>query len=99
MDFRRFAEQTIRMETPAHILPKICWISQTQMSDFEEKYKKWLESAVSGAEADSGNALAELVDILSRLRNVYPEAKLSECHDEANPPFIMDRTILGTQGE
>jgi hypothetical protein len=26
IDLRRFADQTIRKETPAHILPKICWI-------------------------------------------------------------------------
>ena len=27
MDFRKFAEKTIRMETPAHIFPKICWVN------------------------------------------------------------------------
>lgn len=26
VDFRRFAERTIRLETPAHLLVKICWV-------------------------------------------------------------------------
>lgn len=26
IDLRRFADQTIRRETPAHLLPKICWV-------------------------------------------------------------------------
>lgn len=26
LDFRRYAERMIRLETPAHILPKICWV-------------------------------------------------------------------------
>ena len=30
IEFRRFAEQTIRMETPAHLGVKICWVSKKQ---------------------------------------------------------------------
>ncbi|MGV3589271.1 MAG: hypothetical protein ACO1OF_19850 [Adhaeribacter sp.] len=26
LDYRRFAERLIRLETPAHLLPKICWV-------------------------------------------------------------------------
>jgi hypothetical protein len=26
IDLRRFADQTIRRETPAHLLPKVCWV-------------------------------------------------------------------------
>ena len=26
LDFRRFAESTVRQETPAHLLPKVCWV-------------------------------------------------------------------------
>ncbi|MEI6333085.1 MAG: hypothetical protein WCS87_00870 [Methylococcaceae bacterium] len=29
MEMRRFAERTIRQETPAHILAKICWVDNT----------------------------------------------------------------------
>ena len=43
MDFRRFVEEAIRQETPAHILPRICWIakedsallSATDLLDFD----------------------------------------------------------------
>ncbi|MCB0639055.1 MAG: hypothetical protein KDC54_20640, partial [Lewinella sp.] len=29
IDLRRFADRTIRRETPAHLLPKICWVGNT----------------------------------------------------------------------
>ncbi|MFZ2406585.1 MAG: hypothetical protein WAW41_15740 [Methylobacter sp.] len=29
LELRRFADRTIRQETPAHLLPKICWIDNT----------------------------------------------------------------------
>lgn len=44
MDFRKFVERTIRMETPAHILSRICWISPAQMAEFEDVYQAWLET-------------------------------------------------------
>src|SRR5690606_11392965 len=37
--FRQFFEQTARMEAPAHIHLKICWISNDQMKALDEKYK------------------------------------------------------------
>ncbi|WP_157986620.1 hypothetical protein [Chitinophaga alhagiae] len=27
IDYRRYAENTIRLETPSHLLPKICWVA------------------------------------------------------------------------
>lgn len=30
IDLRRFADTTIRKETPAHLLPKICWVSDAK---------------------------------------------------------------------
>lgn len=41
-DFRRFAERKIRMETPAHLWPKICWIGRWQMRQFENRWREWL---------------------------------------------------------
>ncbi len=41
LKFRRFVEQTLRTEVPAHIYPKICWISHEQMKQFEGCYHDW----------------------------------------------------------
>ncbi|PSR12308.1 MAG: hypothetical protein DA408_06840 [Bacteroidetes bacterium] len=35
IDLRRFADQTIRRETPAHLLPKICWVGNTGLEKDE----------------------------------------------------------------
>lgn len=97
-EFRQFVEKTLRLETPAHIQPRICWVDQVQMSVFEKAYRKWLElHADGGVSAEHDQALADLVTALSGLRSVYPAAALSECDsEEGRNPFILDRNILGT---
>ncbi|SHJ76812.1 hypothetical protein SAMN02745165_03124 [Malonomonas rubra DSM 5091] len=89
IDFRRFAEKTIRQETPAHILPKICWVDRAQMAGFEKAYKRWLQATFGSSRVNKQTALAELVKALSNLRSVYPEATLAPCD------FILDRAVLG----
>ena len=41
--FRQHIEKVLREECPAHIFPKICWISHEQMVDFEKTYTAWLD--------------------------------------------------------
>ncbi len=89
MDFRRFVEKTIRQETPAHILPKICWVDRKQMAGFERIYQRWLKVTFGKARGDKQKVLADMVAALSNLRSVYPEATLATCD------FILDRTVLG----
>jgi uncharacterized protein YegP (UPF0339 family) len=98
IDFRNFVEKTIRMECPAHILPKICWISKEQMIDLDAAYHDWLESKKHEQTADARNsALQSLLDILLRLHTVYPEGSLYDCKDpeEDENPVILNRTNLG----
>ena len=45
-DFRQYAEKVICSETPAHIIPHICWVDDVQMSAFEEAYRDWLEKRI-----------------------------------------------------
>ncbi len=45
MDFRRFAESVIRSEVPAHILPRICWVSEADMASFQAAYRAWLTAS------------------------------------------------------
>ncbi len=89
MDVRRFVEKTIRQETPAHLLPKICWVDRRQMAGFERVYQRWLKSTFGNGKGDKQKALAAMVAALSDLRSVYPEATLKPCD------FILDRTVLG----
>ncbi|MGD8777785.1 MAG: YegP family protein [Ignavibacteria bacterium] len=44
INFMNFIEKSIRLETPAHIFPRICWIDLEQMRKFEIAYKNWLVS-------------------------------------------------------
>ena len=91
MDVRRFVEKTIRQETPAHILPKICWVDRGQLAEFETVYRRWLQLTFGEQSGDRQQALADLVAVLSNLRSVYPEATLAPCE------FILDRAVLGRQ--
>ncbi len=39
--FRQFVEETIRLEAPAHLYLRICWISLAQMTELEAVYRPW----------------------------------------------------------
>ena len=40
--FRMLAEETLRLNTPAHVLAEIYWFDFTQMVEFERVYERWL---------------------------------------------------------
>ncbi len=44
LELRRFAERTIREETPAHLLGKTCWVGNNdgQFDRFEQAWNHWL---------------------------------------------------------
>jgi len=97
IEFRRFAEQTIRTEVPAHVGVKICWVSDIQLEEFEKKYCLWLaelakEEPVPG---DLHKALDELLFVFNNLKSVYPAARLHDCVDgnDSNRVFL-DNTII-----
>ena len=97
IDFRRFAEETIRRETPAHLVPRICWVNRQQMHAFEQALNPWLQAAFGGSTGDRDQALAELIAIFSQLRSVYPPAGMTPCEaiDADHPPFVLGRTMMG----
>jgi len=97
-DFRPFFERTLRLETPAHVFVRICWIDVCQMRAFETAYRRWLDAlSHSSDDCDLPGAQRALVDILFRLTSVYATAHLVECkiQDDKNP-MILDQTLLGT---
>jgi hypothetical protein len=97
--FRRFFERTLKLECPAHLVLNICWVNCRQMGEFELKYKKWLvENAKDKKDqlALSG-ALNELIDILVKLRTIYPEGTLHDCEvEESNRnSIILNNSVIG----
>lgn len=97
MDFRRYCERIIRMETPAHIYPKICWVNNEQLREFENAYQNWLE-VKAGLVSDQDNAILQrFIIILNNLKTVYPPAKLQDCSStEQRRLFLLNQNALGT---
>ena len=96
--FREFMETTLRRETPAHILPRICWLDTCQMKTFEKAYQRWLNTLdIQNKHCDATAARDELIEVLKQLRSIYPEAHLHDCEQRGldNNKVILDHTRLG----
>jgi hypothetical protein len=99
MNFRRFVENTIRTETPAHIFVKICWVDFDDMKKFEEKFQTWLGENAKEIpdQTELSKNLKELIEAMESLRSVYPEAVLHDCGEsETDNSVLLNHTILGT---
>ena len=94
MEFRRWAEEVIRAEVPAHVQPKVCWISKEDMAALERLYRDWIFLRAGRERADRTRKLAEFIAALFRVKNVYPAQRLSEC--VAPEKFLLGRSALGT---
>lgn len=99
MDFRRFVEETLRQEMPAHILPRICWVNGDDMAVIEKAYRDWLAIRAGAASADRAGKIAALNRALTAAKNVYPSSGLHPCGQLEPPPFVLGRTALGSAGE
>jgi hypothetical protein len=100
-DFRKFFERALRTECPAHIALNICWISCDQMQEFEAKFKLWQAENARLVEEPGArsNSLNVLIDILERLRSVYPTGTLHDCESDPDlqqNSIILNRTAIGT---
>ena len=101
VDFRRYAERRLRLELPAHVLARICWVGRPELLAFEQKYQAWVleQAAACAAKAIPAYATAqrELVVALEKLFTVYPPGVLHDCDnaDEENP-LVLGRSTLGS---
>jgi hypothetical protein len=96
--FRRFAEQTIREQTPAHLLPKVCWVGRDDMAEVEAKYRVWITLPASASAPARREATAELRAALAYAKNVYPARQLFDCTSEEELAyFVLGRAALGTE--
>jgi hypothetical protein len=95
--FRRFAENTIRAEIPAHLGLKICWVSGAQLQTFETLYCDW-ESELAKAQPDAvqlSNKLKSLIDEFGQLKNIYPKATLHDCVDGDDQNRVyLNQTVI-----
>lgn len=97
MEFRRFAEEVIREETPAHILPRICWVSLEDMARLEKAYRAWIQLKAGAETAQRAATLEAFIDILFAVRNVYPAQRLHKCDaPEGKGKILLGQTALGT---
>jgi len=103
VDFRRFMEQLIQKELPAHILAKICWIGyptsydtkgeENEMVELEKAYKAWLFSKTKNGQKQSGPKLKKLNQLISTLHTIYTQGRLHDC--EATTQELKQNVILG----
>jgi len=99
MAFRKFFEKTVRLETPAHIHPKICWADKPDIIKFEKAYKEWLsEKAKKHPDPTLLPELTKnLIKIMNDIRSVYPVATLHDCYEGGDENIVvLNQSILGT---
>ena len=98
-NFRRHFEKTLRVEIPSHIMPKICWISNSQMKAFGTSYRQFLKlRSQKEIDIEKHNiVLADFISNLKNLRNVYPHATLHDCEEDGGDnPVQLGHTSLGS---
>jgi len=99
--FRRYAERLIRTETPAHVLPRICFVGEEHMEEFEKNYATWLNEkheSTDLSEGDYEKALKDLIEILNTIFTVYEEGNLTDCDDDTpeKNPIVLGSSMLGS---
>jgi hypothetical protein len=98
LDFRALVERTLREEAPAHVQVKICWIGQAQMAELDRAHRAWLDALAAAPRDDARLKLRarQLIDILARLRSVYPAANLHDCDAGGDQTIVrLGTTALG----
>jgi hypothetical protein len=99
--FRQYAERIIRMETPAHILPRICFVDEAHMLEFETVYETWRiekrKSVKLGLPMNKAINM-KLIEVLDNLFTIYDEGFLADCDDDTEDinPTVLGSTYLGT---
>lgn len=102
-DMRALVENTLRLEAPAHVYIKICWIDHAQMIAFEAALKDWM-AAKTGLHPDPETLRQKqdaLIGVLDDLRSIYPVATLHDCDDpsESLNPVVLNHTAIGIFSE
>ena len=69
--FRMLAEETLRINSPAHVFPEIYWLDFAQMVEFEKVYQYWLalKSDRDSEPAELDQSAQQLIALLHDQRN------------------------------
>jgi hypothetical protein len=59
-DFKELVEQTVRAETPAHLIPNATWMSGSDWTTFRTAYREWLDKRRAHVAQKLGVDLQEL---------------------------------------
>jgi len=87
--FRRFAEETVALNCPAHVRPQCLWLNFREMCDFENDYRLWLDRKVDWCQTSEENAEAR--DELNRLAAAV--VRHLEQHTESRPTVNARRRL------
>jgi hypothetical protein len=103
IEWRRFAEKAVRMEVPAHLAAKICWVSKAQLTAFEAVWCPWLAELAKDPldKAALAARLEDLLTVFNALKSVYPPASLHDCADgnDENRVFLDQSIITSSPAE
>ncbi len=107
IDFRKFMEELIRKELPAHVLARICWIGErdklvaddkNEMKLFEVAYQNFLLDKTNSVQEQNEDTLTKFIKILTDLNTIYPTGRLIDCDDEKDllgGKIVLGRTHIG----
>jgi hypothetical protein len=79
LDFRRFAERTTYLETPSHLLPKLCWVDNsacngTLLCDLKEEIWKIQTKFFKKDDVDKLKACAMAQLLINKIEEEYRKA-------------------------
>jgi hypothetical protein len=57
-NFQRLADETVRINCPAHVAPRCLWLDHEAMQVFEDRYSEWLAARLAVCRA-AGSLLDE----------------------------------------
>jgi hypothetical protein len=74
--FRKLAEETLRLNVPAHIFPEIYWLDFAHMVEFERIYQQWLSlrSDQASEPVELDQCAQQLIAFLHDRRNTQQKA-------------------------
>jgi hypothetical protein len=98
-DFRKFLENKLKTEAPTHVFLTVCWISPEHMEKLEQAWKIWLLESLKNPQHPKklSTALSQLIEVLEKVRNVYPSGTLHDCaeDDTLDDAIILNFSSLG----
>ncbi len=107
--FRKYAENLIRKEAPAHTQIKICWVGKEDMISFQQVYKIWMDAfrdmrrnycqnkLTDEDKSAYNNHLANMIAATKQLNTIFEKGTLHDClESELDNPIILNNSSLGT---